>query len=246
MNLKDKVAVITGSARGIGREIAQSLAKAGATVVISDIDSEATEKTAAELKSEGLNSLAVSCNVTSKTEIDSLIKTVTEKLGKIDIWVNNAGITKDGLLIRMKEADWDLVMDINLKGSFLCTQAVSKVMMKQRSGKIVNIASVSGVIGTAGQANYAASKSGLISLTKVTAREMASRGVNCNAITPGFIRTEMTDKLPEDVQDNYKKLIPLNRYGSTEDVANAVLFLSSKESDYITGQVLSVCGGLVM
>jgi len=246
LELKDKTAVITGSARGIGLEIARTLAQAGATVVISDLNQEACEAAAAELAGEGLKAVAKACNVTVKEEIDALVSEVSEKQGSIDIWVNNAGITKDNLMLRMKEGDWDLVLDINLKGTFLCTQAVSRVMMKQRSGKIVNIASVSGVLGTAGQANYAASKSGVIGLTKVTARELASRGVNCNAVTPGFIRTEMTDKLSPEVQENYRKQIPLNRYGSTEDVAKAVLFLSAPESDYITGQVLSVCGGLVM
>ncbi len=245
-DLQDQVAVITGSARGIGKEIATVLAAAGARVVICDIDAETTKTTAAELAADGAETLAVACNVTKKADIESLIQTVTDTYGKIDIWVNNAGITRDNLMLRMKEEDWDLVLDINLKGTFLCSQAISKVMMKQRSGKIVNIASVSGVLGTAGQANYAASKSGVIGLTKVTARELASRGVNCNAITPGFIRTDMTDKLAPEVQENYKKQIPLGRFGSTNDVAKAVHFLCSSESDYITGQVLSVCGGLVM
>lgn len=242
-DLEGKVAVITGSARGIGKEIARKFLAEGAKVVISDVNAEACAETAQEF---GANALAVPCNVTVQAEVDNLVAQVKEKLGSIDILVNNAGVTRDGLFIRMKEADWDLVLDINLKGTFLMSQAVAVVMMKQRAGKIVNLASVSGLFGNAGQANYAASKAGVVSLTKVMARELASRNVNVNAIAPGFIKTAMTDKLSEEIKVSINKQIPFNRMGEVEDVANTAVFLASAKAAYITGQTIAVCGGLTM
>jgi 3-oxoacyl-[acyl-carrier protein] reductase len=241
--LAGKVAIITGSARGIGKEIAKKFVAEGAKVVISDVNAEACAETAKEL---GANAIAIPCNVTVKAEVEKLAEETKAKLGAIDILVNNAGVTRDGLFIRMKEEDWDLVLNINLKGTFLTSQAVATVMMKQRSGKIVNIASVSGLFGNYGQANYASSKAGVVGLTKVMARELAARGINVNAIAPGFIRTAMTDKLTEEIKENINKQIPFARMGEVEDVANAAVFLSSTKSAYITGQTIAVCGGLTM
>jgi 3-oxoacyl-[acyl-carrier protein] reductase len=246
LDLKDKVAIVTGSARGIGKGIAEKLAQAGAKVVISDINTELAEATAKEIAALGVETLAVACNVTKKEDVDNLMSQTKEKFGSIDILVNNAGITKDGLFVRMKEEDWDLVLNINLKGTFLCAQAAGTIMMKQRKGKIINIASVSGIFGNAGQANYASSKAGVIGLTKVIARELAGRNVNCNAIAPGFIQTDMTDKLSDEIKQNVEQQIPFKKMGSVDDIANTALFLAAEESNYMTGQVLSVCGGLVM
>lgn len=243
MQLKDKVAIITGSARGIGKAIAKKFLEAGAKVVISDVNKDLAEATAKEF---GSNAIAVACNVTNKAEVENLVKEAKDKLGKIDILVNNAGITRDTLFIRMKEEDWDLVLNINLKGTFLASQAAASVMMKQRFGKIVNIASVSGMFGNAGQANYASSKGGVIALTKVMARELASRNINVNAIAPGFIKTDMTDKLSEEIKAEITKQIPFGRMGEVEDIANTAIFLASEESKYITGQTIAVCGGLTM
>jgi 3-oxoacyl-[acyl-carrier protein] reductase len=241
--LDGKVAIITGSARGIGKEIAKKFLSEGAKVVISDVNAEACAETVKEF---GANSIAIPCNVTVKAEVEKLVDETKAKLGSVDIVVNNAGVTRDALFVRMKEEDWDLVLNINLKGTFLMSQAAAVVMMKQRSGKIVNIASVSGLFGNAGQANYASSKAGIVALTKVTARELASRGVNVNAIAPGFIRTAMTDKLTEDIKANINKQIPFGRMGEVEDIANTAVFLASDKSSYITGQTLAVCGGLTM
>ncbi len=238
-----KVAIITGSARGIGKEIAKTFLDQGAKVVISDVNAEACAETVAEF---GANALAIPCNVTIAADVDKLITETKEKLGSVDIVVNNAGVTRDGLFIRMKEEDWDLVLNINLKGAFLVSQAAAVVMMKQRSGKIVNMASVSGLFGNAGQANYAASKAGLVALTKVMARELASRNVNVNAIAPGFIKTAMTDKLTEEIKANINKQIPFGRMGEVKDIANTALFLASEKASYITGQTIAVCGGLTM
>ena len=238
-----KVAIITGSARGIGKEIAKTFLDQGAKVVISDVNAEACAETIAEF---GANAIAIPCNVTVAADVDKLIKETKEKLGSVDIVVNNAGVTRDGLFIRMKEEDWDLVLNINLKGAFLVSQAAAAVMMKQRSGKIVNMASVSGLFGNAGQANYAASKAGLVALTKVMARELASRNVNVNAIAPGFIKTAMTDKLTEEIKENINKQIPFGRMGEVKDIANTALFLASDKASYITGQTIAVCGGLTM
>lgn len=246
VELKDKVAIVTGSARGIGKAIATKFAQAGAKVVITDINVEQSEATAKEIAGLGVETLAVGCNVTKKAEVDNLMAKTKEKFGSVDIIVNNAGITRDGLFVRMKEEDWDMVLNINLKGTFLCAQAAGSIMMKQKKGKIINIASVSGIFGNAGQANYASSKAGVIGLTKVIARELAKRNVTCNAIAPGFIKTEMTDKLSEEIRANVEKQIPLGKMGTVEDIANVALFLAAESSGYMTGQVLSVCGGLVM
>jgi 3-oxoacyl-[acyl-carrier protein] reductase len=246
MLLKDKNAIITGSAQGIGKSIALALAKAGANIVVSDVNLEEAEKTAKEIEALGRKALAVKCNVADANEVSELVKKTQETFDTIDILVNNAGVTRDNLMMRMEEKDWDLVLDVNLKGAFLLTKAVSRIMMKQRQGRIVNMSSAIGVMGNAGQSNYAASKGGLIAFTKSTAKEFASRSITCNAIAPGFIETAMTAKLTEEVKENYKKGIPLGRMGSVDDVANAVLFLVSEQASYITGQVLHVDGGLVM
>jgi len=246
MNLSSRVAIVTGSGQGIGREIALLLAERGASVVISDVNEATAKAVAAEIESKNVKSIAVTANVTVSAEVNKLVEQALSSFGHIDILVNNAGITKDNLLMRMSEADWDLVLNINLKGAFLCTQAVIRHMMKQRWGRIVNIASVVGVIGNAGQANYSASKAGLIGLTKSTAREVASRGITVNAVAPGFIDTGMTQKLTDNVKREFLKQIPVGYFGLPKDVANAVAFLASEEAHYITGQVLNVNGGLAM
>ncbi len=243
MNFEDKTAVVTGSARGIGRVIAQSFATAGANVVISDIDQAACEKTASEI---GGTAIACRADVTSAGDIDQLFKTVTDKFKRIDIVVNNAGITRDGLMIRMDEKDWDTVLDINLKGAFLVTKSAARIMMKQRYGRIVNISSVVGLTGNAGQANYSASKAGLIALTKTSAKELGSRGVTVNAVAPGYIETEMTAALPEAAKELFLSKVVLGRPGTPEDVARAVLFLASDEAAYVTGQVLAIDGGMLI
>lgn len=244
--LKGKVALVTGSAQGIGKAIAEVLAKAGADVVISDINLELAQATSKEIEALGVRSLAVKMNVADAEESEKVIKDIAAQMGKLDILVNNAGITKDTLLIRMTAEQWKAVIDINLTGVFNCTKAAASIMMKQRYGKIVNIASIVGEMGNAGQANYSASKGGVIALTKTVARELASRSVLVNAVAPGFIQTAMTDKLSEEVKKAMLGQIPLNKMGSPEDVAQAVLFLSSPESDYITGQVINVNGGMLM
>ncbi len=243
MNFEDKTAVVTGSARGIGRVIAQSFATAGANVVISDIDQAACEKTASEI---GGAAIACRADVTSAGDIDQLFKTITDKFKRIDIVVNNAGITRDGLMIRMDEKDWDTVLDINLKGAFLVTKSAARIMMKQRYGRIVNISSVVGLTGNAGQANYSASKAGLIALTKTSAKELGSRGVTVNAVAPGYIETEMTAALPEAAREFFLSKVVLGRPGTPEDVARAVLFLASDEAAYVTGQVLAIDGGMLI
>jgi 3-oxoacyl-[acyl-carrier protein] reductase len=243
---KDKIAIVTGSARGIGKAIAQKLAEHGCNLVISDILEEEAVNTAAEIASLGVNTLAIKTNIAELSDIKTLVEKTVEKFGTIDFLINNAGITRDNLAIRMSESEWDMVLDINLKGSFLCSQQVGKVMMKKRTGKIVNIASVSGLLGTAGQANYASSKAGLIALTKVLARELGARNINVNAVAPGFILTEMTEKLAEIVKEDYLSQIPLKRAGKPEDVADVVNFLVSPAANYVTGVVVSVSGGLVM
>ncbi|MBF0569616.1 MAG: 3-oxoacyl-[acyl-carrier-protein] reductase [Candidatus Omnitrophica bacterium] len=246
MRLKDEIAFITGSARGIGREIAEMFAKEGALVIISDIKPEDCQVTVDEFKSKGYKADAVACNVTSSADVDQAVDKIMEKHGRIDILVNNAGITRDNLFLRMKEEDWDAVIAVNLKGTFNACKAISRVMLKARKGKIISIASVIGVMGNAGQANYAASKAGVIALTKSLAREFASRSITVNAVAPGYIKTAMTDKLSDEVKNKILESVPLGRMGLPADVANVCLFLASKEADYITGQTILVDGGMVM
>ncbi len=246
MRLQDKVALITGGARGIGRSIALLLAREGADVAVADVNLAEAEKTGAEIEALGRKSLAVNMDVTDLSKVEEAINKILDKFAKVDILVNNAGITKDNLLLRMGQAEWDAVINVNLKGTFNCIKAVSKAMIKQRTGKIINIASIIGIIGNAGQANYSASKAGIIALTKTAAKELASRNINVNAIAPGFIQTDMTAKLSEELRQKMLANIPLGKLGNPEDVANACLFLASSESDYITGQTIIVDGGMVM
>ncbi len=246
MSLTGKIALITGAAQGIGREIAMGLAADGADVAICDVNLEAAQKTASDIAAPGRKTLALKANVAASAEVTAMIDQVVEKLGRIDILVNNAGITRDGLILRMKEEDWDLVLDINLKGAFNCSKAALKYLAKQRGGTIINIASIVGAMGNAGQANYVASKAGLIGLTKTIAREYANRGVTSNAVAPGFIDTAMTQALSETVRADLAKQIPLGRLGTPEDVAHAVRFLASPAATYITGHVLHVNGGMYM
>jgi 3-oxoacyl-[acyl-carrier protein] reductase len=244
--LNSKCVVVTGAARGLGQAIAIKFAQAGANIALCDLQEDWLSETLEKVKSLGSRAETYGINVADVENVTEGIKAIESDFGQVDVLVNNAGITKDGLLMRMSEEDWDAVLDVNLKGVFLCTKAVMRGMMKQRSGTIVNIASVIGLMGNAGQANYAASKGGVISFTKTVAKELASRNVRCNAVAPGFIRTAMTDLLEEDVQIKMKELIPLSRFGEPDDVANVVLFLASDASSYVTGQVLSTCGGMVM
>lgn len=246
MRLKDKVALITGAGRGIGREIALLFAQEGSSLAICDINLESAEATAKEIGALGRQALGIAADVTSVASVDETINKILDKFGKIDILVNNAGITRDNLMLRMPEADWDAVINVNLKGTFNVSKSVSKVMLKQRQGKIINIASIIGLIGNAGQANYAASKAGIIGLTKSTAKELAPRNICVNAVAPGFIQTDMTAKLPEDIKEKMLKNIPLGKFGTASDVAKTCLFLAGGESDYITGQVIVVDGGMVM
>ncbi|HPX60910.1 MAG TPA: 3-oxoacyl-[acyl-carrier-protein] reductase [Deltaproteobacteria bacterium] len=244
--VKDRVAVITGASRGIGRSIAIALASAGARVVAAATTLEGCQKLVDELTAQGVEAIAVKCNVALSEDVDRLIEAAVEKFGRVDILVNNAGITRDGLLMRMKDEDWDTVMSVNLKGAFLCTRAASKVMSKQRYGRIINITSIVGQMGNPGQANYCASKAGMIGLTMSNAREMAKRNITVNAIAPGFIVTDMTESLPEKVRAELSSQIPMERLGTGDDIANAVLFLASDNTSYITGQVLAVNGGMYM
>jgi 3-oxoacyl-[acyl-carrier protein] reductase len=246
LKLTGRVALVTGAAQGIGKAVALLLARNGADIIVSDINLEKAEETANEIKSIGRKALAVKGDVANWNDVERMVEVILEKFAKIDILVNNAGITRDKLILRMTEEDWDAVLDVNLKGTFHCTKAVVRHMAKQRSGKIVNIASVVGEMGNAGQANYSASKAGVIGLTKTIAREFAQRGININAIAPGYIETPMTEALPEKAKEELKKLIPMERLGKPEDVAEAVLFLVSEESSYVTGQVLNVNGGIYM
>jgi 3-oxoacyl-[acyl-carrier protein] reductase len=246
MSLTGKIALVTGAAQGIGRDIALALAEDGADVAICDVNLEAAQKTASDIEAKGRKSLALKANVAASAEVTAMIDQIVEKFGRIDILVNNAGITRDGLIIRMKDEDWDLVLSINLKGSFLCTKSALKYMTKQRSGTIINIASIVGAMGNAGQANYVASKAGLIGLTKTIAREYANRGITANAVAPGFIDTAMTKALSENVRAELAKQIPMGKLGTPEDVANAVRFLASPWASYITGQVIHVNGGMYM
>jgi 3-oxoacyl-[acyl-carrier protein] reductase len=245
MKLKGKVALITGSAQGIGRSIAESLAKEGADIVISDINMEAATTTAKEIEKLGVKTISVKMNVADSASVTAGVEEIMKAFGKIDILINNAGITKDGLLIRMKDEDWDAVLSVNLKSMFLCTKAVAPLMMKARWGRIVNISSIVGEMGNFGQANYSAAKAGAIGLTMTTARELASRNITCNAVAPGFIDTAMTQKLSDDVKKKLSEAIPMVRLGTPDDIAKAVVFLCA-DADYITGQVISVNGGMYM
>jgi 3-oxoacyl-[acyl-carrier protein] reductase len=244
--VENRVAIVTGGAQGIGKSIALELAIAGADVVIADTNTEGVEITIKEIENIGRKSLGVVCNIANAEEVTNLINLSNEKFKRIDILVNNAGITRDTLMMRMDEKDWDLVMDVNLKGPFLLTKAASQIMMRQRYGRIINMASVVGLMGNAGQVNYSASKGGLIAFTKSVAKELASRNITCNAIAPGFIETRMTEKLDDKVRENYMSVIPLRRFGKPEDIAALVLFLASENSGYITGQVVGVDGGMFM
>ena len=246
MELTNHVAIVTGGARGIGREIALLFAHAGADLALFDVNPDQLTQTTNELRALGRRAEGLVVDVTDGKQVDDGVAKVLDKLGKIDILINNAGITKDGLLVRMEDAQWDRVLNINLRGTFLCTRAVSKHLMKQRRGRIISIASVVGIFGNAGQANYAASKAGIIGFTKAVAKELASRGVTCNAIAPGFIKTEMTEALPEQAKQRLQEAIPMGMLGEPKDVAHAALFLASDAARYITGHVLVVDGGLAM
>ncbi len=245
--LQGKTAIITGSGRGIGKAVAMRLAALGANIVINDIVSSVdADNTCEEIKATGAKCICIKGDVTNIDDVKALVDGTIKEYGQIDIFVNNAGITRDGLMLRMSEADWDMVMNINLKGAFNCIKTVARPMMKNRGGSIINMASVVGVMGNAGQANYSASKAGLIGLTKSTAKEFSSRGIRCNAVAPGFISSAMTDKLPDDVKKQYFDAIPLGRFGTVDNIADCVAFLASDMSSYITGQVICVDGGLVM
>ena len=251
-NLEGKVAIVTGAGRGIGQQIAKKLAEQGAKVAVVDLKAEWCEETVGLVKAAGSEAIGLGCNVAESADVDATVKAVIAKFGTVDIMVNNAGITKDGLLMRMSDADWDAVLNVNLKGTFLFTRAVARPMMKnkaadgtQAGGSIINIASVVGIMGNAGQANYTASKGGVIALTKTTAKELGSRNVRCNAVAPGFIQSKMTDVLPEDVKKAYMDTIPLKRFGTAEDIAKCVAFLAGPDAAYITGQIVSVNGGMI-
>ena len=251
-NLEGKVASVTGAGRGIGQQIAKKLAEQGAKVAVVDLKAEWCEETVGLVKAAGSEAIGLGCNVAESAEVDATVKAVIAKFGTVDIMVNNAGITKDGLLMRMSDDDWDAVLNVNLKGTFLFTRAVARPMMKnkaadgtQAGGSIINIASVVGIMGNAGQANYTASKGGVIALTKTTAKELGSRNVRCNAVAPGFIQSKMTDVLPEDVKKAYMDTIPLKRFGTAEDIAKCVAFLAGPDAAYITGQIVSVNGGMI-
>jgi 3-oxoacyl-[acyl-carrier protein] reductase len=240
-----KIALVTGAARGIGQAIAVKLAAEGADIALCDLQADWLAETASKVQALGRRAQCYTADVSNGEQVQAVVTATEKDFGRIDILVNNAGITKDTFLIRMTEADWDAVLDINLKGTFLFSKAVARPMMKQRNGAIVNVASIIGLIGNAGQCNYAASKAGVIALTKSVAKELAGRGIRANAVAPGFIKTKMTEKLPEDIQKKMLEAIPLARFGEPEDVANVVLFLASDAAAYVTGQVVTVCGGMV-
>ena len=244
--LEAKVAVITGAARGIGKVTALTLAEAGADVALLDVMADEVKASAKEVADLGVRAVSFVADITNGEQVNDVFKRITDQFGRVDILVNNAGITRDNLLLRMSDEDWDQVLGINLRGAFLCTRAVARCMLKQRSGKIINIASVVGIIGNAGQCNYSASKAGLIGLTKSAARELGSRGINVNAIAPGYVKTAMTEKLPEKAREQLISQIPIRRLSEPQEIANAVLFLAGPDSGYITGHVLQVDGGMGM
>jgi len=246
MDFKGQVALVTGGARGIGRTIADNLAKKGVNLAIADVSADSAEEAARELSAQGVKTSALRLDVSKSDQVIKTFEEIVKEFGRIDILVNNAGITRDGLILRMKEEDWDSVININLKGVFLCSKEAVKVMVKQKYGRIINIASVVAFMGNPGQANYSASKAGIVGLTKTVAREYASRGITANAVAPGFIATAMTEALAENVKQEMLKSIPVGKFGSVDDVANAVSFLASPESGYITGQVIHVNGGMYM
>ncbi|MGG3987841.1 3-oxoacyl-[acyl-carrier-protein] reductase [Bacillus smithii] len=247
MRLEGKVALVTGASRGIGREIALEFAREGADVAVNYAGSEEkAREVAEEIKAMGRKALLVQCDVSDSQAVQDMIKSVVDYFGGLDILVNNAGITRDNLILRMKEEEWDAVINTNLKGVFLCTKAAARAMMKKRSGRIINISSIVGITGNPGQANYVAAKSGVIGLTKTTAKEFASRGITVNAIAPGFISTDMTEDLPEEVKEAMIKQVPLARIGEPKEIARVVLFLASPDSSYMTGQILRVDGGMGM
>ncbi len=246
MDFRGQVGIVTGGARGIGKAIAEGLAKSGVDLVIAGRNLDAANETAAALTAFGVKTMGVKLDVSNSEEVEKTFEEIRKEFQRIDILINNAGITKDGLLLRMSEAAWDSVININLKGVFLCSREAIKDMAKQRYGRIVNITSVAAFMGNPGQANYSASKAGIVGFTKTIAREYAIRGITVNAVAPGFIETAMTDVLSDRVKEEMKKLIPLGRFGTVEDVANAVIFLASPDSGYITGQVIHVNGGMYM
>ncbi|HCC68662.1 MAG TPA: 3-oxoacyl-ACP reductase [Nitrospiraceae bacterium] len=246
MILNDKVAFVTGAAQGIGRAIALGMAREGAHIIVADVSIEKSESVIKELRALNVRALAVAIDVSNSGEVSEAFDKVVKEFGRVDILVNNAGITKDAVLLRMKDEDWDRVININLKGTFLCSREAIKIMSKQRYGKIISIASIVAFMGNAGQANYVASKAGIIGLTKTIAKEYASRGITANAIAPGFIQTAMTDALPDNVKEEMKKSIPLGRFGVPDDIAKAAVFLASADADYITGQVFHINGGMYM
>ena len=246
MRFQDEVVMVTGSSRGIGKEIAQAFAQEGAVVMIIDVNAQLAEEVKNELTGRGLKAESFCCDVTNLQNVQEIVTKILDKYKRVDILVNNAGITKDNLLLRMSENDWDAVVNVNLRGPFVCTKAVTKAMMKARKGRIINIASIIGIRGNAGQANYAATKAGIIGFTKSVARELASRGITANAIAPGYIQTAMTAQLNDTVREELLKQIPLGLLGTAKDVAGACLFLASNEASYITGQTIVVDGGMAI
>lgn len=245
-DLNGRIALVTGSGQGIGKRIALELAKRGAKVVTNDITGCCADDALAEIRAQGGDGLAITADVSNAEQVENMFKTVLDAFGQIDILVNNAGTTRDNLIVRMSEDEWDLIQRVNLKSAWLCSRAVTRPMMRKKYGRIVNISSASGLMGQMGQTNYSASKAGLIGMTKALAREVASRGITVNAVAPGFIKTALTEKMPQDILQELMKYIPMGRSGSVDDVAFAVAFLASDEASYITGQVLSIDGGLVM
>lgn len=244
--MNGQTAIITGGGRGIGKAIAESLANRGVNIVVVDVNIDVADQTASELTARGVKSIAIKADVANPSDVKGVFESAAKEFKKVEILVNNAGITRDGLLLRMREEDWDLVMNVNLKGTFLCLREGVKAMSKQRYGRIINISSIVAFMGNPGQANYSASKAGIIGLTRTTAKEYASRGITVNAVAPGFITTAMTDSLPDNVKQEMLRAIPMNKFGTIEDVAQAVLFLASPQSGYVTGQVLHVNGGMYM